>query len=84
MKRSPPAAALALVGLGLGIPFGLALGNVVWRTVAEDGGIATVVSVPVAALVLMVPAALLAVVLVAFLPARSAARTIPAVALRSD
>ena len=36
------------------------------------------------ALVLMVPAALLAVGLVAFLPARSAARTIPAVALRSD
>lgn len=78
------ATALALVGLGLGVPFGLALGNVVWRTVAEDVGIATVTTVPVIALVLMVPAALLAVVLVAFLPARSAARTIPAVALRSD
>ena len=78
------AAALALVGLGLGIPLGLALGNVVWRTVAERVGIATITTVPVVALVLMVPAALLAVVLVAFLPARSAARTIPAVALRSD
>ena len=78
------ATALALVGLGLGIPFGVALGNVVWRTVAEDVGIATITTVPVMALVLMVPAAVLAVVLVAFLPARSAARTVPAVALRSD
>ena len=35
-------------------------------------------------LLVLLAAALLAVVLVAFLPARSAARTIPAVALRSD
>ncbi len=78
------ATALAGVGLALGIPIGLALGNVVWRAVAEGVGIATATSVPVVALVLMVPAALLAVGLVAFVPARSAARTIPAAALRPD
>lgn len=78
------ATALAVVGLALGIPIGLALGNVVWRTVAEGVGIATDSTVPVAALALMVPAALLSVGLVAFGPARSASRTIPAAALRSD
>ena len=78
------ATALAAVSLALGIPLGLALGNVIWRTVAEGVGIATITTVPVAALVLMVPAALLAVGLVAVLPARSAAHTIPAVALRAD
>ena len=78
------ATALAAVSLALGLPIGLALGNVIWRTVAEGVGIATITTVPVAALVLMVPAALLAVGLVAVLPARSAAHTIPAVALRAD
>jgi hypothetical protein len=78
------ATALTVVALALGIPIGLGLGNVIWRAVTESVGIATITIFPVAALVLMVPAALLVVGLVVVLPARSAAHTIPAAALRSD
>ena len=63
---------------------GLALGNVIWRSVAEGVGIAALTSVPVLALAVMAPAAWLAVLAVAYPPARSAARTLPAKALRAD
>lgn len=78
------ATSLAVVGLASGIPLGLALGNVIWRSVAEGVGIAPLMSVPVLGLAVLVPAAWLAVLVVAFPPARSAARTLPAEALRTD
>ena len=78
------ATSLAVVGLALGIPLGLALGNVIWRSVAEGVGIAALPWVRGLARAVMVPAAWLAVLAVASPPARSAARPLPAEALRAD
>ncbi len=77
------ASVLATVGLVLGIPIGLIVGRVAWRLVADSLGIATEVSTPLVALALLVPCTLLLTSLIALFPARSAARTRPAVALRS-
>jgi hypothetical protein len=78
------ATALACAGLVVGIPAGLITGSLVWRLVAHSLGVAATAAVPALGVVLIVPAALVAVNVVAFLPARAAARTRPAVALRSE
>jgi len=78
------ATTVAVIGLLVGIPLGLALGRVVWHLVADELGVAGTPTWPVLAIVLLVPAALLAVNLVAALPARRAASTRPAVVLRSE
>jgi ABC-type antimicrobial peptide transport system permease subunit len=78
------ATTLALVGLIIGIPAGILVGSFVWRQVATGLGIATTPQIPVLALLLTIPAALVAVNLIAYAPARAAARTRPAVALRSE
>jgi ABC-type antimicrobial peptide transport system permease subunit len=75
---------LATVGLVVGIPAGLIVGNFVWRLVADGLGVSTTAAIPTLALLLTVPAALALVNLIAYLPARAAARTRPAVALRSE
>ena len=79
------ATTLATVGLIIGIPAGLIVGNLVWRLVANGLGVSTTATIPALALLLTIPCALAAVNLIAFFPARAAAQTRPAVALpRSD
>jgi hypothetical protein len=78
------ATTIAAVGLVVGIPAGLVVGRAVWRQVADGLGVSTGATMPTLMLILTVFAALVLVNLVAFFPARNAARTRPAVALRSE
>ena len=78
------ATTLAVVGLVVGIPIGVLIGREVWGHVADSLGVATVATVPTIALVLTGVGALALVNLIAFFPGRAAARTRPAVALRSE
>jgi ABC-type antimicrobial peptide transport system permease subunit len=75
------ATALAAIGLVIGIPVGLFVGEAVWNRVAESLGIAPVIVLPALALVASVPVAIALFNAVAFWPARSAARTRPTRAL---
>jgi hypothetical protein len=68
------AATIAVAGLLLGVPLGVALGQTVWRAVAESTPVLYVPPVAVLALALAVPATLLVGGLLAALPARRAAR----------
>lgn len=77
------AGTLAVVGLLLGPPLGVAVGRVVWAEVAANIGVAGDIAVPWW-LALVVPAALLLTTAVAVLPARRAARLSPARVLRSE
>jgi ABC-type antimicrobial peptide transport system permease subunit len=78
------ATTIATVGLVVGIPAGMIIGSLVWRQVANGLGISTTPAIPALALLLVVPCALAAVNLIAFFPARAAARTRPAVALLTE
>jgi ABC-type lipoprotein release transport system permease subunit len=78
------ATTLAFVGLAVGIPSGLLLGRFVWQRVADDLGVETVSTISGLGLIATIVGALALVNLIAFVPARSAARTRPAVALRSE
>ena len=78
------ATTVVAVGLLVGIPLGLVAGRLVWGAVAHQLGVSGDPSWPVLGIVLLVPAALLLVNLVAALPARRAAHTLPAVVLRSE
>ncbi|HEV3354926.1 MAG TPA: FtsX-like permease family protein [Acidimicrobiales bacterium] len=78
------ATTLATVGLLVGIPAGLIVGSAVWRAVADGLGIASESSIPVLTVLLTVPVVVALVNLTAYLPARSAAQTRPAVALRAE
>jgi FtsX-like permease family len=78
------ATTLATIGLIVGIPAGVIIGSLVWRQVANSLGISTTPAIPGLALLLTVPGALAAVNLIAFFPARAAAGTRPAVALRTE
>jgi ABC-type lipoprotein release transport system permease subunit len=77
------ATTLGAVGLVLGIPAGLIVGRVIWHLVAESLGISTEVATPALWLLLSVPCVFLLVNVIAYFPGRTAARTRPAVALRS-
>jgi ABC-type lipoprotein release transport system permease subunit len=78
------ASTVAAVGLAGGIPVGLVVGSLVWRGFASRLGVATEPVMPVFALAMIVPGALLFANLLAAAPARAAARARPAVALRSE
>jgi hypothetical protein len=75
---------IATVGLVVGVPAGLVVGNLVWGRVADGLGIRATGVVPTLALLVAVPSVLALVNLTAFLPARAAALIRPAVALRSE
>ncbi len=77
------ATAVALVSLGVGIPLGLLAGVVIWRTVAHGLGVAPDALIPVL-VVALVPFMVVAVNVVAYWPARAAARMRAAVALRTE
>jgi ABC-type lipoprotein release transport system permease subunit len=78
------ATTLAFVGLAVGIPIGLLLGRSVWQLVADSLGVETVSTIPTLGLIATIVGAFALVNLIAFFPGRSAARTRPAVALRSE
>ncbi len=78
------ASTVAAVGLLLGIPLGLLVGGFLWRRVADEIGVAPEPTWPVLAIALLVAGALVAVNVIAAVPARRAARTRPAVVLRSE
>ncbi len=78
------ATTVGVVGLVVGVPLGILLGRVVWSLVADGLGVATVVAVPAFSVIATIAAVLVLLNLLAFFPARAAARTRPAVALRTE
>jgi hypothetical protein len=78
------ATTLAAIGLVLGIPAGIIVGRLLWSVVATGLGVDTAIDLPWLAIVLTIPAALVLVNLLALLPARAAARTSPAIVLRTE
>lgn len=78
------AATIALVGLLLGPPLGLAVGRLVWAEVAQGIGAAGDPAVPWLLLLVAVPVVLVGTVVIALLPARRAATLRPAAVLRSE
>jgi putative ABC transport system permease protein len=77
------ATTLAVVGLVAGIPLGVLVGTAAWRVVAHGLGVSPIAVLPVAG-ALLVPAVIIPINLVAYRPARTAARTRPAVALQAE
>ena len=78
------ATTLVAIALAVGVPIGLIAGRWVWRNFADGLGVGAGVVVPALALCLIAAGALLLANLIAALPARSAARTRPAIVLRSE
>jgi predicted lysophospholipase L1 biosynthesis ABC-type transport system permease subunit len=78
------ATSLAVVGVVVGLPLGVALGRWAWTLVADGLGVLDDPSVPVVALVLVPVAALGVANLAAALPAHRAATLSPAAVLRSE
>jgi hypothetical protein len=74
---------LGAAGLAIGIPIGVAAGELLWRRVADGLGVSSNAPFPLAAVLLTVPVFIALVNLVALLPARAAALAPPATALRS-
>jgi hypothetical protein len=74
----------AALGLIIGIPAGIALGHLLWTRVADNLGVPPTTTVPTLAILLTIPAVLLLVNMLAFPPARRAARTQPAIAFRTE
>lgn len=73
----------AAAGLVVGLPLGVAAGRTVWRALAEQLGFAGDPATTTAVLML-VPAALGAMAVIAHLPARRAGRVRPALVLRAE
>jgi hypothetical protein len=78
------ATVLAVVGLGFGVPLGLAVGRSVWRVVADYTPLQYVSPMPMGTLLLLGPAALVAANVLAAWPAQRAARLRIADALRAE
>ena len=75
---------IAVAGLIVGVPLGIAAGRLVWRRLADNFPVVYVPPLAVVAVVLVIPAAVLLANLLAAIPARSAARIRPAEALRTE
>lgn len=78
------ASTFSLAAVLLGLPIGIAVGTQAWRLVMDGLGLEVPIDLPMTALLLAIPATVLAGNLLAALPTRSAARTNPATALRAD
>jgi hypothetical protein len=74
----------ALIAVVIGLPLGVAAGRWVWNLFADRQGIVPEVVLPLPALVLLIPAAALAAMAIAVMPARWAAATRPATILRAE
>jgi ABC-type lipoprotein release transport system permease subunit len=78
------ATVLASVALLVGLPVGVAVGRIIWMAFAHNLGVSEAVRTPTLAVLLAVPATVLLANLIAAIPALSAARTHPAVVLRTE
>ena len=78
------AAAIAIVGLVVGIPLGLAVGRIGWRLVTVRVPLRFVGPVPLAALLVLVPAAVGIANVLALWPGRRLSRLRPAEVLRTE
>jgi hypothetical protein len=78
------ATTFGVIGLVVGSLLGIVVGRVAWSLAADSLGVSGTASTPVVVLVVLVPVVLLVVNAVALVPARTAARTRPAVVLRSE
>jgi hypothetical protein len=78
------ATAFILAALATGLPLGIAAGGWAWDLAAAQLQSAAPPVIPALAIALIVPAALLAGNALAALPARTAARTAPAISLRQE
>jgi predicted RNA-binding Zn ribbon-like protein len=76
--------AFAIVALAVGLPLGLAVGRWLWRAIADQLGIVAAPRLPILAVVVMVPAALVVANVAAAVPGWLAARVRPADVLRSE
>jgi ABC-type lipoprotein release transport system permease subunit len=77
-------ATMVVVGLLAGVPLGIVVGRTAWRAVAEGLGVVSTPTVPVPLLAAVVPAAVLAGIVVAWYPGRMARRGVALDALRSE
>jgi len=75
---------VAAVAVVVGLPLGVAAGQWVWIVVADQLGVPPAPRVPVLALLLVVPATLVAANTAAVLPGWMAARTRPGQVLRAE
>ena len=78
------ATVLACVGLVLGIPFGIIIGRSTWRILAQATPVVYVAPVPLLAIAIVVPTAILTTNLLAAIPARRAVRMKIGRELRSE
>jgi ABC-type lipoprotein release transport system permease subunit len=78
------AATLVTVALVIGVPVGIACGRLAWVIFARQIGILAVIDVPLPYLALLVATAIALAVAIAAPPGESAARTSPALVLRSE
>jgi ABC-type antimicrobial peptide transport system permease subunit len=78
------ATVVSLIGLAVGAPLGVALGRTIWRYVADTTFMHYVPPVAAAALALVIPVTLVAAVLLAVWPGRTAASLPVADVLRAE
>jgi ABC-type lipoprotein release transport system permease subunit len=78
------AATLVTMALLIGVPVGIACGRLAWIIFARQIGIVAVIDVPLPYLAIMVAVAIALAVAIAAPPGESAARTSPALVLRSE
>jgi hypothetical protein len=78
------ASTLVVLALVVGVPLGVAAGRWAWSLTAEELGVVVQPVVPIVALLLLVPLALVVANVVAWVPAWIAGRTRPAVVLRAE
>ena len=75
---------LTLLGLLVGVPFGIAIGHAVWRGVAEGVGVSPVADVPTLMLLAVAVVALLVMNVIGAFAATSAIRDRPSAALSTE
>jgi hypothetical protein len=78
------ATVFVVVALVVGVPLGIAAGRWLWQLIADELGVVSAPRVPLLAILLLVPAALLVANLAAAVPGWLAARIRPAEALRTE
>jgi cytochrome d ubiquinol oxidase subunit II len=78
------ASTIVLIALAIGLPIGIMLGRVLWTTFADGLGVIAVPRVPIVVVWLAVLAGLALANMIAAPPAGNAARTSPALVLRTE